>query len=229
MNSLEVLKSIENNIQQAINSRSTIPCTGPNVQIIGVSKTQTIEDIQSFVNVGLNILGENHVQETQKKYEHIKNVNWHLIGHLQTNKAKDAVKLFDLIQSVDSERILLEINKQAKKINKIQNILLQVNISGEQSKFGIKPEEVLPLGNIALQLSNVKLCGMMVIGPLTDDQELIRNTFRKGYELFENLKILSQQCMYLSMGMSDDYMLAIQEGSNMVRIGSKIFGKRVYK
>ncbi len=225
----KILQDINLEITTALQTRTSRFCTGNHVELIGVSKTHTVEEIQPFVEAGLTILGENLVQEAKQKAPHLPTATWHLIGHLQTNKAKDAVQIFELIHSVDSDRLLLEINKQAARINKIQKILLQVNIAAEDSKFGMSEDDLLPLAQLALTLPHIKLCGMMVIGPLTTDDTAIRKVFRSGYAHFQALTQLSPECKYLSMGMSSDYKIAIQEGSNMVRIGSKIFGQRVYK
>lgn len=223
------INEIHQSIEAAIAERTRAFCTGNNVQLIAVSKTRTPEEIQPIVNAGIRVLGENQVQEAQKKIPLISGASWHLIGHLQTNKAKYAVKLFDLIHSVDSERLLQEINNQAEKIDKQQDILLQINLAQEESKFGMDAAQLDELAGLAMQLPHINLRGLMIIGPLTDDQAYIRAVFRRGYEHFERLKSCYTQIDILSMGMSDDYRIAIQEGSNMIRLGSKIFGARVYK
>lgn len=228
-NKQQILDGIYQNIRTAVLSRKQPMCTGEQIQLVGVSKTRSIEEIQPFVDLGMNVLGENQVQEAKSKVDKISGAVWHLIGHLQTNKVKEAVKIFELIHSVDSERLLREIDKQAHKLDKVQKILLQINIAEEESKFGTSESDLEKLVQIAQVLDNVSLEGLMVIGPLTDDQTLIRSVFARGYRHFCELKPICDNFKYLSMGMSDDYPIALQEGANMVRIGSKIFGKRVYK
>lgn len=223
------LDEIHQSIEAAIAERTRDFCTGNNVQLIAVSKTRTPQEIQPIVNAGISILGENQVQEAQKKIPLISGASWHLIGHLQTNKAKYAVKLFDLIHSVDSERLLQEINSQAGKLGKVQDILLQINLAQEESKFGMDEVQLDALAQLAMQLPNVNLRGLMIIGPLTEEQGYIREVFKRGYGHFERLKAVYKELDILSMGMSDDYCIAIQEGANMIRLGSKIFGARVYK
>lgn len=224
-----MLSEIYQSLEQSVRERGQGFCTGDKVQLVAVSKTRSPEEIQPIVDAGVTILGENQVQEASNKVPLVSGAHWHLIGHLQTNKAKQAVKLFELIHSVDSERLLLEIDKQAGKINKVQNILLQINIAQEESKFGMSKNELDKLAQLAATLPNINWQGLMIIGPLTEDQAAIRAVFKEGYAQFERLKQLYPQLGILSMGMSDDYLIGIQEGSNMVRLGSKIFGARVYK
>lgn len=223
------LDEIYQSIDKALTERAQELCTGDCVQLVAVSKTRTAQEIQTLVDAGVHILGENQVQEAINKMPLITGASWHLIGHLQTNKAKYAVKCFDIIHSVDSERLLMEIDRQAKKIDKVQNLLLQINLAEEESKFGAPAEKIEHLAQLATELSNVNWQGIMVIGPLTDDQEYIRAIFKSAYKQFAQLKNLYPQISILSMGMSDDYQIAIQEGANMIRLGSKIFGARVYK
>lgn len=223
------LAEIYQSIDASLSRRTQEFCTGKTVQLIAVSKTRTPQDIQAVVNAGIAILGENQVQEVQKKTDFVIGASWHLIGHLQTNKTKYAVKLFDLIHSADSERLLREINNQAAKIDKIQEVLLQVNLAQEESKFGMEESQIVELANLATQLPHINLRGLMVIGPLTEDKSYIRKVFKCGYEHFASLKLIYPQIDILSMGMSDDYQIAIEEGANMIRLGSKIFGGRVYK
>ncbi len=216
-----------------------------NITLIAVSKTISVENIKFAIDYGIEHLGENKVQEMQQKfdilndYAKIKNQRlfWHLIGHLQTNKVKKAVKMANLIHSVDSIHLLDEINKEAKNINKIQNILIQVNISMEETKTGLKFDEVNTFFDKIINnknfYSNIKILGLMVMGPLTDDKNLIENCFLKGNFLFEKIKSdyeIENFCTmkFLSMGMSSDYKLAIKHHSNMIRIGQNIFGKRDY-
>ncbi len=203
------------------------------VVIIGVSKGRQSEEIKEAIDAGIAVIGENKVQEALVKHAQLPTMNyqlstvrWHMIGHLQTNKAKEAVKLFDLIHSVDSLRLAQEIDKQAAKIGKVQDILLEVNTSGEASKFGLKPEEVSGLLKEISGLKNIKVNGLMTIAPLVDDPEQVRPYFRALKELqgkISSLSLNTYPLSILSMGMSDDFEVAIEEGATMVRIGRAIF------
>lgn len=224
----ERIEIIKQEIEAVQKKRKDKFITGEHVQIVAVSKTRSSKEVQEVLAAGINILGENKVQEGKTKKAQVLGGTWHLIGHLQTNKIKQAVANFQLIHSVDSERVLLEIENKAKEQGKIQEILLQVNIAAEDSKFGLKELEVLPLAKLATGLTHIKLRGLMIIGPHTTDQELIRSVFKKGYSFFVELQKILPEADVLSMGMSADYLIAIEEGSNMVRIGSKIFGERNY-
>ena len=211
------------NIKNQINSA--------NVTIVGVTKTQPVERIREAVNTGLTVLGENRVQEAAEKIGLLADlpVEWHLIGHLQTNKVKQAVAMFSLIQSVDSLKLALEINRQAAAVNKQQDILLQINVAGETSKFGIAPSQASAVAAELFALPNVRLCGIMTIAPFFDQAEDTRPIFRQTREIFERLNREMGRPEYfnrLSMGMTHDYLVALEEGSNMVRIGSGIFGER---
>ena len=201
------------------------------VTIITVTKTQSPERIRQAVNAGLSVLGENRVQEAAEKVDALRDlpVEWHLIGHLQTNKVKQAVALFSLIQSVDSLKLALEINRQAAAANKIQDILLQINVAGETSKFGIAPAQTITIATEIDALKNIRLRGLMTIAPFFDQAEQTRPIFRQTREIFEQLKPrLARPELFcrLSMGMTHDYIVALAEGSNMIRIGSGIFGER---
>ena len=202
-----------------------------NVTIVTVTKTQPVERIREAVNAGLTVLGENRVQEAAEKIGPLADlpVEWHLIGHLQTNKVKQAVAMFSLIQSVDSLKLALEINRQAAAANKQQDILLQINVAGEASKFGISPSQASDVAAELFALPNIRLCGIMTIAPFFDQAEYTRPVFRQAREIFERLNREMGRPEYfnrLSMGMTHDYLVALEEGSNMVRIGSGIFGER---
>lgn len=204
----------------------TIP---DDVELVAATKQRSIEEIKQAIDAGIKIIGENYVQEALSKYKEIENVRWHLIGHLQRNKVKDAVKIFDCIQSVDSLRLAEEINKQCEKINKIMPILIEVNIGGEESKYGIDPDKTAGLiAQIAL-LPNIHVEGLMTMEPYFDDPNNARPYFKQMRQLFgeiKNMKIPNTNINILSMGMSNSYQVAIEEGSNMVRIGTKLFGPR---
>jgi len=216
------LKFIKNNIPE-------------NVTLVCVSKFHSETAIMEAYDVGERVFGESRVQELTEKYNHLpKDIQWHFIGHLQTNKVKYLVPFVALIHGVDSFKLLSEINKQAEKINRKINCLLQVHIATEESKFGFSAEELMELfesKNIrSLEFINVK--GLMAMATFTDNQEQIKNEFlglKKLFEMIkENYEVNNSDFSEISMGMSDDYKLAIQAGSTMVRIGSSIFGHRVY-
>lgn len=199
--------------------------TNENVELIAVSKTKPIEDIKLLLALGHINFGENYVQELVDKYEQLpKNIHWHFIGHLQTNKVKYIAPFIHLIHGVDSFKLLKEINKQAQKNNRIISCLLQIYIAHEETKFGLDENE-LELIMIELnknELKNVAVKGLMGMASFLDDMELIKQEFK----YLKNLYNKYTQFEILSMGMSSDYETAIVEGSNMVRIGSLIFGSR---
>ena len=203
-----------------------------NVMLVAVSKTKTAEDIEEFYDLGQRDFGENYVQELVDKYETLpKDIHWHFIGHLQTNKVKFIAPFVSFIHGVDSFRLLKEINKQGKKSNRIINCLLQIHIAQEETKFGLNEDELDEItGSTELKdLKNIKICGMMGMASFTENVETIRNEFRylkTLYHSYNKLSIANCQLLILSMGMSADYKIAIEEGSNMVRIGSLIFGDR---
>ena len=203
-----------------------------NVMLVAVSKTKTAEDIEEFYDLGQRDFGENYVQELVDKYETLpKDIHWHFIGHLQTNKVKFIAPFVSFIHGVDSFRLLKEINKQGEKSNRIINCLLQIHIAQEETKFGLNEDELDEItGSTELKdLKNIKICGMMGMASFTENVETIRNEFRylkTLYHSYNKLSIANCQLLILSMGMSADYKIAIEEGSNMVRIGSLIFGDR---
>jgi len=200
------------------------------INLVAVSKTFPPEEILEVHKLGHTDFGENKVQELKSKYEELKseNINWHLVGHLQTNKVKYVVDFVTLIHSVDSFKLALEIDKYAKKLDKVINILIQVNTSNELQKSGAEPEEVKNLCNEISSLENINMQGLMTIGMFTDFEKVIRENFVILKNLYEDLKGNYGNFKYLSMGMTSDYKIAIEEGSNMLRIGSAIFGKRNY-
>lgn len=196
------------------------------VTLVCVTKQAGIADIEETLRLGVKDIGENRVQDAVLKYRTIRDkATWHLIGHLQTNKVKDAVKIFSLIHSVDSLKIAKAIDKEAKAINKIQDVLIEVNTSGEKSKYGISPDEVAPFIEKARLYHNINIKGLMTIAPEVEDPELARPYFRKLRELRDKLNSqLSTLYTVLSMGMTNDFEVAIEEGATMVRIGRAIFG-----
>lgn len=200
------------------------------VTIVAASKTRTASEILELLDSGLRDVGENYVQEAQEKFEVIgSKARWHCIGHLQRNKVKKAVEIFDLIQTVDSLKLAEEIDKRCAFINRRMPIMIEVNSGREEKKAGVFPENVSELIESISSLENISVVGLMTMGPLTDDQEEIRPYLRLTRELFEEIsmqKIERVQMRYLSMGMSGSYKIAIEEGSNMVRLGTIIFGER---
>ncbi len=202
------------------------------VILVAAAKTRTPEEILEAIEAGVQIIGENYVQEAERAYGVIGNrAKWHMIGHLQKNKVKKAVRIFDMIETVDSVKLAKEIDKQCKKIGKVMPVLVEVNSGEEPQKSGVMPDEVVDLVKEISKFENIKVEGLMTMGPLLDDPEELRPYFRKTRELFERIRdmdIPNVEMKYLSMGMSDSYKVAIEEGANMVRIGTKIFGPRIY-
>lgn len=196
--------------------REAIPA---GVTIVAVSKGRSIEEIKEAVAAGITDIGENKVQEALLKYRELPTIKWHMVGHLQANKVKDAVKIFDLIQSVDSLHLAQEIDKQALKINKIQDILIEIKTSPEETKFGLKPEEAIPAIKEIAKLKNINIKGLMTIAPIVDDPEKTRPYFR----LLRDLRDEINKFQIFSMGMTDDFKIAVEEGATMVRLGRAIF------
>ena len=201
--------------------------------LLAVTKTHGVDKIMEVYNYGLRDFGENKVQELLDKKDKLPDdINWHLIGHLQTNKVNKIVGEVRLIHSVDSLKILKKINSRAKELSIVQDCLLQINISKEESKSGFYEEDIEDIINQAKDLENVKIRGLMTMAPNTEDVSVIRSCFKGLKKIFDNLSNLSYnniEMEYLSMGMTHDYKIALEEGANIIRIGSKIFGKRMYK
>ena len=208
---------IENNISAL---KKSIP---EYVDIVAVSKTKPIKDLKKAYHAGQRIFGENKVQEMVLKFDKLpKDIEWHMIGHVQTNKVKYMASFVNTIHSVDSHKLLKEIQKQAFKNNRKIKCLIQVRIANEDTKFGIEPSELNDFLSFSKILPNIKITGLMGMASFTDNKNQIRSEFRilsKLYNDFNDLKVLS-------MGMSGDYQIGIEEGSTMIRIGSKIFGER---
>lgn len=210
--------------------RTEIPA---DVQLVAVSKTKPVSAIQEAYDAGQRAFGENKVQEMVDKYEVLpKDIQWHLIGHLQTNKVKYIAPFVHLIHAVDSLKLLQEIDKQAQKCNRVISCLLQFHIAEEETKFGLdfnEVEEILQSREF-VELQHVQIAGLMGMATFTDNQEQVRDEFRNLNNYFHILKShyfkFNPEFRYLSMGMSGDYRMAIEEGSNMVRIGSTLFGSR---
>jgi pyridoxal phosphate enzyme (YggS family) len=202
---------------------------GKGVTLVAVSKTKPVEMLMEAYNAGFKRFGENYVQELVDKYQQMpKDIEWHFIGHLQSNKVKYIAPFVSLIHSVDSLKLLQEINKQATKNNRVIDCLLQIYIAEEDTKSGMTEEECLEILK-AETLPNVRIVGLMGMTTLTDDEVQIRKEFKKLCEFFKELRTQNFQLSTLSMGMSGDYAIAIEEGSTMIRVGSKIFGGRIYQ
>ena len=197
------------------------------VTLVCVTKEASLNNILEAIKAGITDIGENRVKDVLIKYNSLKkdNISWHMIGHLQRNKVKDALRIFDLIHSVDSLRLAIEINKEAIKEKKLVDILIEVNTSGEESKFGIKPGEIQKLVEEITALSNIKLLGLMAMAPMAERSEESRPYYRELKKIFDeiNTKIPALKMKYLSMGMSQDFEIAIEEGANIIRVGRAIF------
>lgn len=201
-----------------------------NVELVAAAKTRTAAEIQEAIEAGVKNIGENYIQEAQKAFAVIGNrAKWHFIGHLQRNKVKPAVKIFDMIETVDSKALAEEIDKVCAQEKKIMPVLVEINSGREKQKFGVIPEEAEELIKGISHLNNIKIMGLMTMGPFSGNPELARPYFSETKRIFDNIHTLGLngvKMKYLSMGMTNSYQIAIEEGANIVRIGSKIFGER---
>ena len=202
-----------------------------NFTCIAVSKTKPKEDIEKIYNLGHRDFGENKVQELEYKYNNLpQDINWHMIGHLQSNKVRKVIPIVSLIHSVDSLKLLKVINKESKKFDKVTNCLIQVNISKESSKYGFEDRELDFLNQETInEYKNIKFKGLMGMASFTKDESIIKNEFNNLKNIYDNIRKEIDDFNILSMGMSNDYKIALESGSNMIRVGSKIFGKRNYQ
>lgn len=217
--------SISENIQQFKNK---LP---ENVTLVAVSKTKPVSDLQEAYDAGQRVLGENKVQEMEAKWQELpKDIDWHMIGHVQRNKVKYMAPFVSLIHAVDSPRLLKEINKQAKNCDRTIKCLLQLKIAEEDSKFGMSEADAKELlASEAFQgFENISVVGLMGMATFTDDQTQVRNEFKKLKHMYDDFSKTQHDFSILSMGMSADYQIAIEEGSTMIRVGSSIFGERNY-
>ena len=213
------MNSIQNNLSTL---KSNLP---ERVSLVAVSKTKSENELLQAYDAGQRIFGENKIQEMATKFEALpKNIEWHMIGHVQTNKVKYMAPFVDMIHTVDSIKLLKEIQKQALKNDRVIKCLIQVRIAKEETKFGIPSNELDPLLKHAKSFSNIKIKGLMGMASFTKNKKQIRNEFK----LLANLFKYHSDLQVLSMGMSGDYLIAIEEGANMIRVGSKIFGERNY-
>ncbi|MBF0232776.1 MAG: YggS family pyridoxal phosphate-dependent enzyme [Desulfamplus sp.] len=224
----ENIKDVQKQITEAAQGCGRDP---DEITLVAVSKKKSVDTILNAIEDGVQILGENYIQEAVDKIEKIGKLRsiWHFIGHLQSNKAKLAVKYFDLIHTVDSLKLAKEINRQAEKVGKIQNILIQINVSQEETKSGTNEAEAIKLAEAVSHLKHLSLRGVMGMPPFFDDPERARPYLRKLARVRDAIKIVNIPGIFmdqLSMGMSDDFKVAIEEGSTMVRIGTAIFGSR---
>ncbi|MGC8743561.1 MAG: YggS family pyridoxal phosphate-dependent enzyme [Verrucomicrobiia bacterium] len=221
----ENLESVKKRIEQACARTNRDPSL---VTLVAISKGHPPEAVNDAASSGVRIFGENKVQEAKLKIPLcVSGISWHLVGHLQTNKAKDAVELFDVIHSVDSLKLAQELSKRAQKIEKKIPILIEANVSGETSKFGYFPELLIGEIQSIAALPCLEVQGLMTMAPFTDNPEDTRPVFRKLRELKSRCEdILNQPLPHLSMGMSNDFEIAVEEGATLVRIGTAIFGER---
>ena len=204
-------------------------CRSKNVTLVAVSKTKPVSDILELYDLGQRDFGENYVQELLEKEKQLpKDIHWHFIGHLQSNKVKQIISFVYLIHGVDSLKLLKEINKQSEKINKVTNCLLQVHIAQEETKFGLDEEELNEImqqfGNLAMK--NVNVVGLMGMASFTNNETQIQKEFKHLKSMQKKLSTVNYPLSILSMGMTSDYTIAIEEGSTMIRVGSLIFGSR---
>ena len=218
------MAGIKNNIQNILRGFPS------HVELVAAAKGRSVGEILEAIEGGIKIFGENYTQEAEKKFSIIGSgkVKWHFIGHLQKNKVKKAVKIFDAIETVDSFEIAQAIDKSSAAINKIMEVFIEVNSAKEKNKSGALSEDVEILARRILELKNIKLTGLMTMGPALKNPEDYRPYFKDTKALFDKIK-LNLDIKYLSMGMSDSYQIAIQEGANIVRIGTAIFGPRSLK
>ena len=197
----------------------------PNVRLLAATKGRSVEEIERAIDAGVNLIGENYVQEAAKKYGEIKKeVEWHFIGHLQKNKVKKACEIFNVIESVDSVKIGKELEKRCGAMGKIMPVMIEINSGREENKSGVFPENAIDLADEIVNLKHVELVGVMTMGPAVEGEK-IRKYFKITREIFDSLRD-RYGVKYLSMGMTDSWRIAVEEGANIVRIGRGIFGPR---
>jgi pyridoxal phosphate enzyme (YggS family) len=214
----------------AENVRAILAELPPGVELVAAAKTRTAAEITAAINAGVKIIGENYVQEAAEAFAAVEpRARWHFIGHLQTNKVKKAVEIFDMIETVDSVGLAKEIDKRSAAIGKVMPVLIEVNSGREPKKFGVVPENVEPLIREAAVFKSVRVAGLMTMGPFEGDPEDARPYFRETKRVWDSLRALAipgVEMLHLSMGMTNSWRVAIEEGGNMVRIGTAIFGPR---
>ena len=227
--------SVKENLKLVLEEIESAKCrkkifSEEDVTLVAVTKNHGVDLMREAIDAGVKDIGENRVQEAAEKLKVLERegVIKHLIGHLQTNKAKQAVRLFDVIHSVDSEHLAEAINSAAEAVGKVQDILIQVNLANEDTKFGVSEENLRGLIEKVETLENLRLRGLMMIAPNYADVEKCRPLFRGMRKIYEELKKTRQNVDMLSMGMTHDYKIAVEEGANIVRVGTAIFGERIY-
>ena len=228
MGAKENVQKIKERIERACERAGRDP---GEVSILAASKTRTPEEIREVFEAGIRLFGENRVQEARDKIPLLSDlsIEWHMIGHLQRNKVKYAVNLFDVVESLDSKELADELEKRLSKVGKKMRVFIEVKLSPEETKHGCSPEEALELAKYVLSLEHLKLEGLMTVPPYFEDLELVRPYFRKLREIRDNLEdALGVNLPHLSMGMSHDFEVAVEEGATIVRIGTAIFGERMY-
>lgn len=217
---------IKENVQKLL---ASLP---ENIDLVAATKQRNIPEILEAIQSGIKIIGENYVKEAEEKYAFIgQRVLWHLIGHVQRNKAKRAVKIFDMIETLDSIELASILDKESELIKKVMPALIQVNIAQESKKSGISPESVEPFIEQVLKFKHIKIMGLMTMGPQLDDAQKLRPFFKQAKAIFDRIKDLygnSLEWKYLSMGMSDSYKIGLEEGANIIRLGTAIFGPRTH-
>lgn len=223
------LHNVKETIASALARRTERKETGDEVCLVAVTKNHPAAVVTEIQSLGVGNIGENRVQEAREKQQQVGHPGkWHLIGHLQTNKAKQAVEFFDLIESADSEHLLRALEKEAAKQGKVMDVLLQINVAREPQKTGFLPEDYEAVLSLLDSFPHIKVRGIMVIAPNTPDQTVLHSVFRQGYDYFCKLKRQRKDIDFLSMGMTSDYAIAVEEGANMVRVGTALFGARDY-
>lgn len=197
------------------------------VTLLAAAKTRTAQEVRAAWQGGVRCFGHNYVQEAQAMLPGLElDIQWHLIGHLQRNKAKNAVDLFNVVETLDSTRLAQELDKRCAQAGKVLPVMIEVNSGREKNKDGVLPEEVDAMVSLLASLEHLRLCGLMTMGPLTGDPQLSRPYFQTTREIFERVKKENPELIWLSMGMSHSYRVAIEEGANLVRIGTALFGPR---
>jgi len=218
--------TIKENVQRIM---SELP---EGIQLVAAAKTRSADEVLEAIQSGVKIIGENYVQEAERVYAAVGNkVSWHFIGHLQKNKVKKAVSLCDMIETVDSVEMAKEIDKRCGQIGKVMLVLIEVNSGREEQKAGVLPEDTEKLVREISSFQNIKVTGLMTMGPFSGNPEDARPYFVETKKIFDQIKKLDLpdvEMRYLSMGMTNSYKIALEEGANMVRIGTKIFGERAY-
>lgn len=223
---IENLKQFEHNVSEALSRAGR---KREDLHVVVVSKNRPVDQIKTVVSHGYTFIGENRIQEARSHMSQIPDmIEWHMVGHLQTNKAKEALNLFTLVHSIDSLHVALALEKAGQRLGKSIDVLVQVNVSGEKTKFGVNSEEIDMLIEEMGRLDCVNVKGLMTIAPFTEEEKIIRSCFKGLKELGDTIRdqaFSGVEMKYLSMGMSNDYEIAIEEGANILRIGSAIYDK----